>query len=289
VVASKGNLLVYGENINNGSKIVGIARGLEKGKGYQIVNVGNCESTHIGLGLGMLMRGGKALLIAKQLDFMLLGIDQLVNTLNSIREMPNHPNGSFTILAVVCDQGYQGPQSSFNSAELIGDLCNCDVFFINDPYQAENYFSREIGKPGFRILLLSQRLFGEGDFEKSIPLESAEGKVFQHFSGSQGTILCFNFSLPQGKQLRSKFLLERLEYSLFSCSYPLPPDFVDKNIGLFNNNVVLVDDSKVRNGSSYMLAYLLLKKGLKNLEIVKRSYPISYAVNSDAMIDLGIN
>lgn len=283
-VSDKGGLVVYGENITNGSKIVGIGRGLEQGKNYQLINVGNCESTHIGLGLGILLRGGKALLVAKQLDFMLLGLDQLVNTLNSIREMPNQPKGSFTILAVVCDQGFQGPQSSFNSAELIGDLSNSDVFFISDPAQAEYIFSNEIGRPGFRIILLSQRFFGEETGDKSTAFKVLEeGKVFQYENGTNGSILCFNFSVPQGKQLRNKHLEQKSEYNLFSCNFPLTDSFLKRGRDYFGKKIILIDDSKIQAGFIYKSAYLFYKNGFSDVEILKRDLPVKYGVGPDMM------
>ena len=103
------DLLQFGENIGQGSRICGLARGL----GGRLLTVGNCENTHAGAGLGMMLEGGRALLVVKQLDFLLLALDQLVNTMNLIRTS-EAVTGSFTILAIVCDQGWQGPQSSFH-------------------------------------------------------------------------------------------------------------------------------------------------------------------------------
>ena len=54
-----------------------------------MINVGDCEATHIGVGFGLMLNGVHAVLFAKQLDFMLLGMDQLVNTYNFIRCLPN--------------------------------------------------------------------------------------------------------------------------------------------------------------------------------------------------------
>ncbi len=76
-------MLLFGENIDTGSRIAGLARGLKVNPAGRILNVGNCELTHIGLGLGMMLDGGNAVVFMKQLDFLLLGIDQMVNTFNS--------------------------------------------------------------------------------------------------------------------------------------------------------------------------------------------------------------
>src|SRR5688572_19494537 len=112
-----GPVLLYGENIDTGSRISGLARGLKVNPGGRILNVGDCELTHCGVGFGIMLDGGNAVLFMKQLDFLLLGIDQVVNTYNFIRAYrPTVTLGSFTIFLIVCDQGLQGPQSSLNSA-----------------------------------------------------------------------------------------------------------------------------------------------------------------------------
>ena len=98
-----GAILLFGENIDTGSRIAGLARGLKVNPAGSIQNVGNCELTHCGVGLGMLLDGGQSVLFAKQLDFMLLGLDQICNTFNYIRAYcPRETWGSFTIFVIVC-------------------------------------------------------------------------------------------------------------------------------------------------------------------------------------------
>ena len=80
-----GEILLFGENIDKGSCLSGLARGLEVNDKGKIVNIGNCELTHFGLGLGMMLDGGKAVLFAKQMDFILLGLEQACSTYNFIR------------------------------------------------------------------------------------------------------------------------------------------------------------------------------------------------------------
>ena len=97
VTARCGPIFIFGENIDTGSRISGLARGLTVNPAGRIQNVGNCELTHAGVGLGMMLDGGQAALFAKQLDFMLLGLDQFVNTFNIIRaSTPPNARGSFT-------------------------------------------------------------------------------------------------------------------------------------------------------------------------------------------------
>ena len=89
VCSQEKNLLFYGENINNGSKISGLAREIELPDGNLILNVGNSEYTHCGIGFGIMMDGNKSVLFSKQLDFILLGMDQIYNTYNFIKAFYN--------------------------------------------------------------------------------------------------------------------------------------------------------------------------------------------------------
>jgi pyruvate dehydrogenase E1 component beta subunit len=104
-VASNNHLTVFGQNVAAGSFITGFTKGLEVSGNSQIINSTNTENSLVGFGFGIMLGGGSAAFFMKQLDFLLLGIDQLVNTYNIIRNS-KHAKGSFTILPVVVDMGY---------------------------------------------------------------------------------------------------------------------------------------------------------------------------------------
>ena len=154
------NMVLYGENINNGSHIVGMTRNLKQENGSRIINVGNCESTHVGVGFGLLLNGISSVLFAKQLDFILLGLEHFVNTYNFIRAGRDVGSlGSFTICVIVCDQGFQGPQSSFNGLGDICSLARVPGYTATNLREAEHILRTQFGRPGFRFVALSQRLF----------------------------------------------------------------------------------------------------------------------------------
>src|ERR1700686_5231319 len=77
--------VLLGENINNGSRIVGMCRNLVVPDGGRIINVGDCEATHVGVDFGLMLNGINSVLFAKQLDFILLGVDHFVSAFNFIR------------------------------------------------------------------------------------------------------------------------------------------------------------------------------------------------------------
>ena len=69
---------------------------------------------------GLMLNNVSSVFFMKQLDFLLLGIDHLVNTYNIIRSVKKYLKSSFTIMPIIVDNGFQGPQSSFNN---FGDIC----------------------------------------------------------------------------------------------------------------------------------------------------------------------
>lgn len=246
VTARCGPIFIFGENIDCGSRISGLARGLTVNPAGRIQNVGNCELTHAGVGLGMMLDGGQAALFAKQLDFMLLGIDQFVNTFNVVRSCrPRSSWGSFTVFVIVCDQGYQGPQSSFNGAGDFASIANIPVFCLNGAADASRVIENHFASPGFRIMCLSQRLFGAPALELPLQSSSADEAVFQYASGDDATIVSFNFSLRDACEMDSRLREAGTQSDLFHVNFVPGADMtMVLESCQRTRKVMLVDDSK---------------------------------------------
>lgn len=206
----------------------------------------------------------------KQMDFLVLGIDHLVNTYNFIRR--EEPITSFTIMAVVIDQGYQGLQSSFNN---LGDICsiaNVPGFTITNRIDGEQIINSQLVSPGFRIIGVSQRLFNEDILQVEKIYSNKESTIFQYTEGTDATIVCFNFSFPYGWELHKKLQESSINASLFSVNAATPTEWHDiiENIK-GTRNLVIIDDSKSLNLSCYSLINGVLDKyPLTNNIIVKR-------------------
>ena len=241
-----GPVLMFGENIDTGSCIGGLARGLKVNPSGRIQNVGNCELTHCGVGLGMLLDGGKSVLFVKQLDFMLLGLDQICNTFNYIRAFrPRNTWGSFTIFTIVCDQGFQGPQSSLNAAGDFASLANIPVYCLNAVEDASQVVRSHFVNPGFRMICLSQRLFGADALEAVLEWSADDGSAFRYRSGDHATVISFNFSLRDALDMDNKLRLQQIESDVFHINYIPNMDLkpiVDscRRTG----KLIIVDDSK---------------------------------------------
>lgn len=246
VTAQCGPVFVYGENIDRGSRLSGLARGLTVNPQGRIQNVGNCELTHCGVGLGMMLDGGQAVLFVKQLDFMLLGIDQFVETFNSIRAFTvRRPLGSFTVFVIVCDQGYQGPQSSFNGAGDFASLANIPVFCLNGAADASRVVRNHFVAPGFRIMCLSQRLFSSPALRVPLEETSDDDGVFRYRSGSDVTIVSFNFSLRDALDMDTQLRASGIQSDVFHMNF-----LAGLNLSTVldscrrTRRLVLIDDSK---------------------------------------------
>ncbi len=255
VTENCGPVLLYGENIDTGSRIGGLARGLKVNPTGRILNVGNCELTHIGVGFGMMMDGGNAAVFMKQLDFLLLGLDQVVNTFNYIRAFPPQDGfGSFTIFPIVCDQGYQGPQSSINAASDFASIANINVFCLNGSEDASVIIRGQFVSPGFRVVCTSQRLFSAPALELQVETHSSDNAIFKYRSGNDVTLVCYNFSLRDGADLAEHLSSAGVQSDLFHVNF-VP----DMDISLLSEScartskIVLIDDSKSVNKFGDML------------------------------------
>lgn len=243
------NGILFGENINNGSYISGLCRGLTSPPGGRIINVGNCEATHCGVGFGLMLNGVHSVLFVKQLDFILLGMDHFVSTYNFIR-CHKEPSslGSFTIIAIVCDQGFQGPQSSFNALGDICSLARVPGYTITNNQEAAHIFRSQLKAPGFRFICLSQRLFATEFLDLALVYAAEDGSIFQYSDGDDVTIVCFNFSLPEGRALREQFSARGVRASLFSVNHVFPQNWDRIRTSVSGTRrLVVTDDSKSVN------------------------------------------
>lgn len=148
-------LCIFGQNVAAGSCLGGLTKGLSVQNG-KIINTPNCELTLCGVGMGMMASGMDCIFFMKQLDFLLLGMDQLTHTWNVLKHRKGL--GSFTIFTVITDNGLEGKQSCFGRLK---ELCNCaniNGAEIVNVWQAEDLITNELINEGFRIIAVSQTL-----------------------------------------------------------------------------------------------------------------------------------
>lgn len=263
------NIVLFGQNIAAGSCLSGLTKNLKVQKSI-IINTQNSENTLCGVGFGLMLSGVPSIFFMKQQDFLLLGVDHLVNTYNFIRR--KNPSSSFTIMPVVIDQGYQGLQSSLNN---FGDFCSIARvmgFAITNKVDAQDIINSQLVSPGFRIIGVSQRLSKEELLDVEKIYSNKESTVFQYTEGKNATIVCFNFSFSYGWELNNKLKEKKIESSLFTVNSVTPTNWrkIIENVKE-TKNLVLIDDSKSENLSCYSLMTDILNEcSLNNNIIIKR-------------------
>lgn len=273
-IFEKEKLVLFGQNISAGSCLGGLTRDLSVGVDGMIINSTNSENSLCGLGFGLMMNGVSSIFFMKQLDFLLLGMDHLVNTFNIIRNHDELKNASFTIFPIVVDNGFQGPQSSLNNLSDFCSMAKIEGYTITNKIDAEKIIQSKLVSPGFRIITISQRLFNE---EIIIPKEliysNKENTVFQYYKGEDVTIVCFNFSFPQGIKLHNELEEENIKNSLFNVNSANSTNW-EKIIDDVKSTrkLIVIDDSKSKNLSCDSLIVNILQKcNLDKKIILKRN------------------
>lgn len=273
-------LVQYGENIAHGSRICGLARGLSG----RVVTVGNCENAHVGFGLGMMLEGGSALLVVKQLDFLLLAADQMVNTMNLVRATREESSlGSFTILTIVCDQGWQGPQSSFHDLAGLCSLARIDGFHLNGAADAALVLRQRLVAPGFRIVAVSQRQFGADVIELPVRRSSTDLAELQYADGADATIVALGFALPQALEAAAVYAAAGARAAVFQVNAVLTPSWPGiVSSAARSGRLILLDDAKGGTSLAHKIASAVLRvaPGCR-VSIQTREHQCEFAVNAD--------
>lgn len=269
-VSEAERIVLFGQNIAAGSCLSGLTKNLQLKKEGLIINSPNSENTLCGVGFGLMIHGVSSVFFIKQQDFLLLGIDHLVNTYNLIRQ--NKPSASFTIMNIIADSGYEGPQHSLNN---FGDFCSIariPGFTITNMKDAEQIITSHLVSIGFRIIGVSQRLFKKDIIDIDIIYSNNDGTLFQYTEGADATIVCFNFSFPQGLHLHEELKNKGLHTSLFSVNTVTPADWgpIIQNVR-HTEKLIILDDSKSINRSCHHLATTVYGECIaKRIVIVSR-------------------
>ncbi len=273
IFAQTQNVYIYGQNVASGSQLSGLTRNLKLTKSSILSNSPNSENSLVGIGFGAMLRGINAVFCMKQQDFLLLGLDHLVNTNNILRNEENLA-GSFTIICIVEDGGYEGPQSASNNLSDFSSFGRINCFSMTNKYDTNVILNENLIKPGFRILGISQRLLSQNLIELECLSNDIEGNLFHYSDGDDVTIICSNFSLPYGNKFCEEFRSRGMSGSLFSINTYLNFNYSDliQNISK-TKKVLIIDDSKSANLLfSDLINEINSSLGLVKSHIIKREY-----------------
>lgn len=257
---SSERLVCFGQNITKGSCLSGLTRALPGDGGRELIDTPNCENALAAFGFGMMLEGQDSIFFVKQLDFLLLALDQLVNTWNMARQAG--ARGSFTIVAVVVDSGFEGPQSRLNNLSDFCSLADLPGFAVGDSSVARPLVERHLIAPGFRILAVSQRLFRAPAEAEAEACDDA-GELFRLAAGGDATLAAFNFAWPQARALRTQLAARGIEAELFGVADASPArwDVLLESVAR-TGRLVLLDDSRARHRPADALRAALADAGL---------------------------
>lgn len=290
--------VLYGQNLNNGTFISGLTKNIAVHETGRIINTPNAENTLCGMGFGMMLAGVKCIYFVKQLDFMLLGLDHFVNTYNFIRcSRDINELGSFSIIMLICDQGMQGPQSSFTSYADFSSMARIPCYSATNN-QDTPCILETVTHPGFRMIGLSSRLCRSEFIQTNLVYGAEDNSVFQYTEGTDATVVCFNFSLAEGYVLHKKLLAKGISSSLFSVNYVPYPDWsrIRQSVAI-TGRLVVMDDSKSVHLPAYSLLDAIAGENIQFKRVVVARgpnvdfgtdpdiFPINY---NDIMVRLGV-
>jgi len=270
-ISNNENLVLYGQNIDAGSCLSGLTRDLSSFNDGLTINTPNSENSLVGVGYGLMLNNVSSIFFMKQMDFLLLGIDQLVNTYNVIRQ--TKPSASFTIFPVIVDSGYEGPQSSLNNFDDFCSIAGIEGYSFTNKIDTSSIIFTHLTKPGFRILSTGQRLLQQEVLELDCIYQDISGNFFQYTEGKDATIVCFNNSLPYGLKLKEIMKKSNLCSSLFSVNSHLHVNYSHIIDNIKNTEkLILIDDTKSRNRlSDRFLIDVLSTITLKKKIIISRT------------------
>ena len=279
------NVVCFGQNIITGSCLGGLTRGLPSENGNLFINTTNSEYTLTGAGFGLMIEGMHGIYFMKQQDFLLLGVDHLVHTWNSMRL--KKPQGSFTIFPTIVDNGYEGSQSCINTLPDLCSISRIPAFTISNKEDADAVLDKHLFASGVRIIGVSQNLGKSEMFDEECDLVDVDNMIHRYGTGKDATVVSLNFAYSEAKRFTAVLANEKIDASLFNVSATTPTSWSSiLDHAARSKRVVICDDSKSMHKTSTELGYLL-KSQISDCEISiqNRTYDQSWCVpNSDKYV-----
>ncbi len=289
IIKESDETVLFGQNIDAGSCLSGLTRGLSEINPGITINTPNIENTLMGVGFGLMLRKVNSIFFMKQLDFLLLGIDQMVNTYNIIQTQKGI--ASFTVFPITVDSGYEGPQSSLNQIDEFCSISGVEAFSFTNQFDTKTIIEEYLIKPGFRILSTGQRLLKQKTLELEIIDHELKFRYFQYTKGNSLTIVCFNHALPYGVKIQQIFKEKGYSCSLFSINAHSYGEFepIMRDISI-SKKLVLIDDSKSRNRlSDKFLLNTLREVKLEKLKIILPKDSIEKLFPNSDILEINYN
>ena len=255
--------VIYGQNIIAGSRISGLGAGLENIKGTLALNTTNSENSLMGMGFGLSLSGIPSLFLMKQHDFALLGLDQLVNTNNVLRQ--GRLKSPFLVLMVVVDSGFEGPQATLSSLDEFASLSKAPVHFLSTKESIDEGF-KQSQEPGLHFLAIGQANMKKNVKESENAVVHFPGVILYPNSINKNStftvaLVFYGVDIEIGLQVQNSLITHGIFADLFvicqlSCSI-ISQSFVSELVTY--SKIVVIDTGKSEIHYSTELALSILQ------------------------------
>lgn len=247
--------VVFGQNLISGSRISGLGKNLDKIKDVYAFNSTNTENSLMGLGFGLAIQGMNSFYVMKQHDFALLGLDQLTNTNKLTKALK--VKGTFTILMVVVDSGYEGPQSNLYNLNEFSSLINSPIYLLNCSKSIEKAFAST--ESPLRIFAVSQKYL-KAELEENNRTQVGNSGFLKEGSSTDPhtSVALVNFGLISENYYKTKsYLIDRkfnpTSYIQWRIDSSFEAHALDYLLSIDQDKIIIFDDckSKTRHSSFF--------------------------------------
>jgi hypothetical protein len=280
--------VVYGQNINAGSRLGGFAKGLDSVEGCEVINTPNVENSLVGMGFGLMLKNIPSVFMMKQQDFLLLGVDQLVNTWNALKS--RGPFVPFVIAMIVVDNGWEGPQSSFNNTNSLAKLSELKCSIINGFDVSEKAINQAFSG-GPSLLAISQKMFkvenpGVHDIYSKAENSNYNLYVSKFIQAKKIVFISINFTGENCLQIGKNAFDLGLNISLFLFNtnrYSIQES--DLELIKEADQVIIFDDSKsAASGANELIFQISRYISVEKIQwIIRDDYEKWYVPNADSL------
>lgn len=253
--------VIYGQNIVSGSRISGLGKNLNHVKGCLAINTPNSESSLFGIGFGLSLNSVPSIFLMKQHDFALLGLDQLTNTYNLMRN--SGLNAPFIVFMVVVDSGFEGPQASLNNLDDFASLTRSKVHYLTTKENIDKTF-REIGVPDLHFVVVGQSSLKTQLLSSNREIVEFKNSIFYKLKPTnqdfKTIVIHFGVNIDLALQTISSLSSKNFNPDLLLIN-KIGESFTDDEVHFIRkySNVIIVDGSKSQNRFSEKLFLSLIK------------------------------
>ena len=175
-----------------------------------------------------------------------------------------------------------------NSIGDVASIANVDVFCLNAAADARKVISEKFVHPGFRLISVSQRLFGEPPLDLSVEWQAPDLSIFKYRAGNDVTIACYNFALRSGVAVADHLAKSGMQSDLFHTNFLPGADITAlRKSCARTGRLIIIDDSKtVTKFSDAVLVDLCMHQtNVAVLQLLRRGCAdLDYGVADDQLV-----